>query len=349
MSELAISTWFVADAPGEETEFPQVGLISSRQRFQDYYWRCAVCFFASSRRFNPSARHVFFTNTTVPIVDGVAVSGMFAELGVEVVRLPITHRLPVEVSRSWGNQFYVLDIIKKVASDGSDEQFILLDSDCLWTASAQSMCGAIARSGCLTYTLGDEEYPPEAPINGVTRCELRQALDRWRADGGTASMPRGADPFLPYHGGEVFAATIQSCRAIAALIDPLWRWAFDSNVNAFREEAHFLSIIYGALGYAPYTAQPFIKRMWTNLKFSNVAPGDLALPIWHLPGEKKTGFTRLYRKIVRSGLKRWMSLPDAEYQALVRSLMGVPRRGPAKLCKDLSAKLYERAAPQFRH
>ena len=94
MANDLIATLLVLDRPGDASVFPQVGLDSSGRAFQDVYWRCVACFFASSVRQNPGCRHALFTNAdVVPAVDGFDIGELLHRLGVEVVRIPITHRL----------------------------------------------------------------------------------------------------------------------------------------------------------------------------------------------------------------------------------------------------------------
>ena len=74
----AIITWFVADDAANATWFPQVGGRSDAPEAQATYWRCTVAFFASSLGLNPGARHMFYTNTRVPRIDGVDLAALFA-------------------------------------------------------------------------------------------------------------------------------------------------------------------------------------------------------------------------------------------------------------------------------
>ena len=341
-----IATWFVSDTSANESAFPQVlGLRSSSSEFQTLYWHCIACFFASSRRFNRSERHLFFTNTDIPDVEGVDLRAWLEQLGVEVVPLPITYRLPRHLAPSFGNQFYILDIINHAARDPFAGNLVVLDCDCLWTAPVDGMSEEISRCDCLTYTLDERDrIPRDVPINGITRKQMRKALEAWCREYGMPDVS-SLDEHLPYHGGEIFAASNASVKAIAARIDSLWAWAQVSRAGrfAFREEAHFLSILYASLGYPSDTARPFIKRMWTNLRHRNVSPSDALLPVWHLPSEKKRGFSRMFRRMRTVGLERWMAMSDQEHEKAARELMGIPHRGPSKFAQDLALKLRERA------
>ena len=61
------------------------------------------------------------------------------------------------------------------------------------------------------------------------------------------------------------------------------------------------SLLAERLGLRNDTGNRYVKRMWTTSQYCNVAPGDEALSVWHLPAEKKSGLHRLYRLLEREG------------------------------------------------
>lgn len=334
-ADTAICTWFVADDPRDATFFPQVGGRSDAPAVQAVYWRCAVAFFASSLALNPDARHVFLTNTRVPCVDGTDIARLFADWGVEVVTLPITYRLPPQSVGAFGNQFYIFDVIDHFAANPPARRAIVLDSDCLWVKPVAEMAWAIDAHGALTYEMGLVEYAADQPINGVTRQQMARFL-------GSVGGP--AVDALPYHGGEIYAATQSTTERISARAKELWPLVAAQGDDAPREEAHFLSVLYALEGIAPGTANRFIRRMWTTFKHNNLMPSDAGLALWHLPAEKKTGFADLFARIVaepglhpsRDAVR--MGLTMADY----RRYMGWPRRRPAKLVRDLGQKVLQK-------
>jgi hypothetical protein len=343
VDKTAIATWFVADKPGEETNFPQVGGVSSSVEFQEIYWRCIVCFFESSLRHNVGARHILFSNHEPPVVDGIDLIGLLERWGIQIVYLPITFRLPCGVT-SWGNQFYILDIIKYLAANECADNIIVLDCDCVWTKPAEKISEAISRYGCLTYTLDDEHHGWDQSINGVNRQELAQALQNWIIDCCIDADPELQNlPFIHYHGGEVFAATRQTCGHLASLIDSLWQWTVKTDsVYGIKEEAHFLSILYAVSSYPSYTANAFLKRMWTAFHFNNVGQSDFDLVIWHLPAEKKMGFRRLFREITGNSREAWKNQTEENYKQAVAEVFGIPRRSVEKFILDVLLKLVEK-------
>ncbi len=330
-----ISTWFVSDSEDNATIFPQVAGNSASVGFQDVYWRCIVCFFATSVIQNPQATHIFFTNTGIHDVDHLNIKNIFKKWGVEVVSIPITYRLPRGVVKSWGNQFYILDIIKHLSLKGPSDRYIVLDSDCVWIGSAERIIKAIDQFGCLTYTMGFDDYAASAPINGLTRLQLAETLLSWKPGNKEAIANYGID----YHGGEIFAATHAELLKLAKLAEELWLWQLNNGVG-FLEEAHFLSILYSSCQYKKYTATPYLKRMWTTFKYNNIAKNDLDLDVWHLPSEKKSGFARLFKIINEEGL---VSSPK-ELTPVLAQIMGVPKRNLRKFCQDMAMKIGEKIA-----
>ena len=332
--QTAICTWFVADSSEHATYFPQAVGHSDDKDVQDVYWRCSVCFFASSLLLNPDQPHIFFTNCRIPTVDGLDIEQVFRRWGVQVVRLPITYRLSRGSVTRWGNQYYILDIIKYFATK-KYSRAIVLDSDCIWVRPVDDLERAIDQYGVMTYTMGTDDYKTGELINGVTRRQMADFL--FRFSGMKTDL-------VAYHGGEIFAAGRRELERIASQVDALWKVTSRGAPEAPKEEAHFLSLLYAINGYKHDTAHKYIKRMWTNLSFNNCNSSDKELTIWHLPGEKKSGFQQLYALLARTGgdleKVRSLKLGTDEYGRI----MGVPRRSWRKLVRDVSAKLVEHAS-----
>jgi len=335
MTAPTIATWFVGDGPDEATFFPQVSSRSDTAAAQAIYWRCTVCFFASSLALNPDARHVLFTNGPVPTVDGQDLTEILGRWGVEIVVVPVSTRLPRGAVESWGNQFYVFDVIGHHIADDAPGPLILLDSDCLWIRPADSILEAIDRYECLTYLFNAGEYEEGAMINGQTR----EGLARFLAKNGGPPMPQ-----VEYCGGELVAASAPCLRRLHNHFTLLWPIVAEQDIDAPREEAHLLSVLYAADGVELGTANHIIRRMWTTFKHNNLRATDADLTIWHLPAEKRTGFRDLYERIVASGDQ---FTPQGDQAGLLtcpsyERLMGIPRRRPGKFIRDLALKIAER-------
>jgi hypothetical protein len=328
-----IATWFVADDAATATFFPQVGSRSDAPETQAVYWRCVLCFYASSLVLNPAQPHVFFTNTALPTIDGIDFAAVFARWKVAVVRLPITYRLPKGAVEMWGNQFYIFDILAYLSRHGTNARHVVLDSDCLWLKPVNALADTIDRHGVATYQIGADEHAMDMIINGRSRADLARYI---RARGGKTGEHAN------YLGGEIFAATQEQTALLSAQIATLWPDITGNVADAPREEAHALSVLYALNGYAAGTANPFIRRMWTTFHRNNLARSDRDLAIWHLASEKRSGFAAMFAAIaplIEAGAQpAALGLDPGRYARW----MGYPRRSPAKFVRDLTAKLREK-------
>lgn len=289
-----VATWMYTTPHGDKVLHSQVGRDSDTQAVQNYYWRCVICLFESSRRLNRDARHLLFVNKRPPpTIDGVDIARCIDKLGIEIVELGHWSRPPRGYYREWNTQFITLDVLDWLASRVDEDDVVLvLDSDCVFHRPIdQEFLSAVRSHGALLMSL---EYPPGTPINGLTREELED-LSR--------EYDPSLDPSKPYvySGGEFICATGKEIRRIA----PLARSTYDASLERhargqrkFCEEAHLLSFVYQSLGYTTHTGNRFIKRIWTDRSlFPNMDGSEDSLTIWHLPSEKKRGFLRVFRRI----------------------------------------------------
>jgi hypothetical protein len=326
--ETIIGTWLHAETKDAESYYPQVGGAPSSSSFQSIYWRCVVLFYASSVRHNPEARHRLYTTVErIPNIGAFATGEFLERLGVEVVRVPFTYLPPPGYHGSWRNQFYILDIIKHLDQHGRDgEQFLVLDSDCIFTASARPIAAALSRHGLLTFDLN---LGPDENINGITRRDMRRIYQELGL-----STPGES---VPYYGGEFFAADVQAVRRLAAEVDPLWEVClsrFRESQPKFNEEAHFLSYLYTKLGYPCATANPFVARIWTGFKYRNASRDNFNTTIWHVPAEKKFGIKRLFRLAIQPDSAFWTVSPGPEFARLVAGFLGIPHSSLFKKSQD---------------
>ena len=329
-----ISTWIYCEKQGEEDNYPQVSGLSSSQKFQNVYWRCVAVYFCTARKFNPDALLILFTNIhegSLPVVDGISLRALFSKLKVEVVTLPYTCRLARDGYNSWGNQFYIFDVLKYVSQCGrfsDNDKLVVLDSDCVWTQSGEAIFSKIEQQGLLAY----EVYKSaDYSVNGLSREDMREIY---------ADLLGQAVPDKPvYYGGEWYAATVGASRAVFAEFEPLrdiLATRLSAGKKVFNEEAHTLSYIYYKLGYASDTAYSFVKRIWTTLfVYENVEPEDFNLVIWHLPSEKRFGFKRLFSALTKKDASSFFEVDLKKARDYLGKYLGVPRRNPYKYILDV--------------
>ena len=345
MDQPTISTWLYAETPDEQSHYPQVvgrGAPSSA-RFQAVYWRCVVLFFATSRRQNPQARHVLYTNVDrVPAVDGHDVAALLAQWQVEVVRLPYTFQPPAGYFGAWRNQFYVFDIVRHLAATVADDAVgVVLDSDCVWARPAERLVAATRRAGALTYDLGID---PDEVQNGLSQVQAGALYGEVLGALGLDRPPPEAAP--AYIGGELISATGATLRRLDALASPLWAEMLRrhaAGLPRFYEEAQALSFLYYALDILDGTANAFVRRIWTMLRKGDDARGpDLGLTVWHVPAEKRYGMPRLFAEAMRPGSPFWTLDAGAPFRSHVGRTLGIPSRTPAKLARDVPAAVLDK-------
>jgi hypothetical protein len=319
-----VAAWFREDAKDQASWYPQVGADSSLPEFQKVYWRCVPTFYASCRRFNPDVHLRFYTNASLPIVDGVDIGELLAGLEVEIVDIPYEHLPPVGYFGQWRNQFFVLDILQNL-SDESFESCIVLDTDCVFTGSLRPLFDVLESDGAATYVIAPVALDPSFSNNGLTAAEM-DAL---------AAEVVGRNVHVAYCGGEIVALRADVLATVAKRADEVWRDSIarhERGERKFNEEAQLLSCIYAELDLPVGLAEPYIRRIWTQ-RARSVQADDLLRPIWHLPGEKHYGFRQVVPQLRNRGSWFWAA-DDATFRAQLGQAMGLPRRRPSKWVRD---------------
>lgn len=328
-----ISSWFYTHGPGEQGEYAQVKGDVASEKFRDVYRRCIGVFFATARSAEPEARLVLFSNVewdTHASQVAAEVRALLQRLGVEVITLPYHHEPPRSWPAAWRNQFFVLDVLTWAADElTSEDRLLVLDSDVVFSGSPRmrGLWDAIEARGGIALEI---DYPPDHVVNSLSRRQMSHLM----AERDPSLVP------IAYCGGEFIALSGRILAEVRSVADAVYAdnvsRSAGGTLYAF-EEAHVLSVVYHRLGIEAGSANAFVKRMWTQpLKPRNVDRSDLALPLWHLPAEKRYGIRRLYRRVVprsspassapaRSTLDATAMAPD----------LGVPRNTVKKWTSDV--------------
>ena len=302
-------------------------------------------FFPLARVTNPAAHLRLYTNVdALPVVDGVALDSLLKSLGVEVVTLPFTFNPTPGHSSRWRNQFFIFDILSHLGMDREAKAHILLDSDCVIRGDLGDMVRACASLGSLTLDCG---YPAlgGTSINGLTLAELNHISRSIAQSCGFTPVGEGR---CTYAGGEFFCATPHFIRTLVSQLPPVWsrhREAVAANSPRFMEEAHMLSFFYWLNGISFGMGNPYVRRIWTALRYHNVSAEDLNLAIWHLPAEKHYGFRRTWSRLVHSREEIGKAAEDA--LRMDTRYFGVPRRTLWKGLADVGYRLRLRALREF--
>ncbi|WP_123041897.1 hypothetical protein [Cohnella candidum] len=290
-------------------------------------WRCAAVFFATSRRHNPLADHILFTDaSSVPRIRGFDLERfLIEELKVRIERVPLSYRSPFGFQGMRKSPFYLFDVIKRIASPGEDEEakYAVFHPDCVWLRPASIVESQLERYGLLTMATEDAVLT-EAELNSISRLKLREIYREMLGET-PVRVPEVC-------GSECFAATVKEARKLMPELERVWSVSlerFRRNRPRLADEEQMLGFAYARLGYPPRTANPFIKRIRTSPDAAgNEDPDDLYLTVWHLPDETDVGFVRVYRDVVRGRTVFRTAKADA-YRRYLSRAMGVRlgRRG----------------------
>ncbi len=282
---------------GEQFVHTQVGKRSSDVNYQAYYWRCVFLLFESSARLNSGATHILFVNQyPPPFIDGVDIRILIRQYRVDVVFFDTLTLSPSEYYGAWNTQFIVLDVLDWVANHcPPDEAVFILDSDIVFVRPIdQKVLSDLREKRALLYSLDLGEHYIN---NGLTPAELLE-------------VSRDLDPNFPassfvYSGGEFICLLGSEARTVASMARDIYERCLarhQKGQKKFNEEAHLLSYVYQSLGYENYSANNLVKRIWTDRSVeANVTGDEGSLVMWHLPAEKKNGFVKLFRTLVRVG------------------------------------------------
>jgi len=316
-----ICTWLCADVKGEESIYPQTGEKSSGQKHQNIYWRCLVLFYATSKRFNKTEKHLLFTNVnTLPMVDGKSVQGMLNDLDVEVIFTDFKYKTPKGYFNLFQNQFYEFSILEYLVSHHfrSEDQYLIVDSDCIFTRPAAELFDtAAANNGFLSF---EDDCSTSLVIHGLSRVDMKHLYEDLSG--------KEVDEIPGYHLGEFFLANINNIKTIFSGFLELWPELlrrYEAGLPKFNEEAQTLSYLYYQNNFKASKRTDLLKRIWTNPVFyRNVAPTDPEVAIWHLPSEKTYGLARLYELLVNEQGNYGFSLSNQEFAKTIQTTLGIP-------------------------
>ncbi|MCX2473262.1 hypothetical protein OQZ33_02840 [Pedobacter sp. MC2016-05] len=315
-----ICTWICTDAVGEESIYPQTGEKSSGKRHQDIYWRCILLFFATSKRFNKSQKHVLFSNTKViPQLDGREVLKALSDLDVEIIYTEFKYKTPKGYFNMFQNQFYEFSILEYIVENNKNpaDQYLILDSDCIFTKGVESLFSHAKPDGFVSF---EDGCTTDLVIHGLSRKDMKLLYEDL--------LGEQIDHIPGYHLGEFFLASVRNINTIFSDFQQLWPELLRrhrENLPKFNEEAQTLSYLYFKNNFKASEDKTFLKRIWTNPVFyRNVEKTDLDVAIWHLPAEKTYGLSALYQDLILKESQYGLGISNDSYLGKVKTLLGIP-------------------------
>lgn len=340
-----ICTWLCADKKGDEGNFPQAtGALSSSQKHQDIYWRCVLLFYITSKRFNKNEKHLLFTNVeNLPVVDGHSLDEIFNNLDVKVIHTDFKYKTPKNYFNSFQNQFYEFSILEYIAQNDQNlsDQYLILDSDCIFIKPVQSLFTAAAPQGFISF---EDPVKPEYVINGLSRNDLKIIYQEL--------LGTEITEIPSYHLGEFLLCSVKNIQKIYQDFVELWPVLLDRNQKGlikFNEEAHTLSYLYFKNGFRASQDASFMRRIWTNPVFyREVRQSDTELVIWHLPSEKIFGIHTLYNLFFNKSPNYGLTISDQSFISLVQKAVSVPRLSYPEKVKYYVVSYYNALKKRFK-
>lgn len=315
-----ICTWICTDAVGEESIYPQTGEKSSGQKHQNIYWRCILLFFATSKRFNKTQKHILFSNTkAMPVLDGRKIEESLNDLDVEIIYTDFNYKTPKGYFNLFQNQFYEFSILEYIVKNNKnlDDSYLILDSDCIFTQSIETLFNNAKSKG---FTSFEDDCTTELVIHGLSRKDMKLLYEDL--------LGHKIDVIPGYHLGEFFLASVKNINVIYNDFKILWPKLlerYQKQQPKFNEEAQTLSFIYYKNGFEASKNKTFLKRIWTNPVFyRNVESTDVDVAIWHLPAEKTYGLASLYNTLILNEANYGLNISQDAYIEKVKQLLGVP-------------------------
>ncbi|GAB3287282.1 hypothetical protein [Hymenobacter tenuis] len=334
-----VTSLCVDDARHPASYYDQLQDVTANQR-RRVYWQCAMVFFATSTRCNPTAGHVLYTNDKGPTVwHGTDYREFLRGLGVRIQEMEFEqYQPPANFSGKFRNGFYKLEVMSALSGPQAADCSLLLDSDCVWTRNSAELEAAVGSGSLLLY---DMSSGPDDKIFGLSRRDMGDLYRQLFPD-----FPETA-PY--YYGGELVGGTRGCFRELIATIAQQWNHIistykqqpprFCNQESIFDNDEYITIPAYNSLPRPKLNAQPFIRRMWTAYRYSDVRDSDLDLPIWHMPSEKLQGIPVLDKLVVTPGSSFWR-VPQPELAHYLGRYLGVPHSllNPQRLL-SLASKL----------
>jgi hypothetical protein len=283
-------TWMYSPSEDQHIVHHQTGN-SANQKTQNLYWRCVFCLFESSHRNNKGLfKHVLYVNKMPPdYIDGISIADLIKTFGIEIHKIDEQSLPPKGYYKAWSSQFLLLDMLRQMtAYIKPEDRVVILDSDVIFSKPVTAdFFNELDKHRSLLYTI---DYPVDREVNGISLRQLRSMM---------SEITNKETTDLYCEGGELICFKGEILEQLAHETREGFKWSlkrFERGLPKFNTEEHLFSFAYWKVGLQPFTANVFIKRLWTDLSSAvNIETGDEQRLLWHLPAEKKNGFIRYFR------------------------------------------------------
>lgn len=302
------------------SNYPQ---IKNSQNIKAIYWRCVMTFCLTARYFHPDESIIVYTNDKdIPLLNGdYDVKQELEKLNVEIKSLAFKTFDPGTYSASFRNAFYKLEVINQLSN--LKDNSVLLDSDCIWTSSDNSLFEILNDKTKLVLidTYQRNGNPHLQVPHGLSMKNMKDIYETIEIP--NLSLKR---EFPIWYGGEMIASTPE----FYALIGKRLKNTFDYCINQ-ADNNNLLKFNNGKSifdndelisSYAYNTIKgelindcygKIAKRIWIGIGHNNVEENDINLPIWHLPASKQNGLKDLFEDLINQNSKFYRLTKDHNY------------------------------------
>jgi hypothetical protein len=335
---LVVMYLYVHD-PSEAFVYPSARAGRTAERVARRYLECAVAQAASLRLQDAGCDIALATNMRARELGPAAdtLTACLLDLGVAILEAPYLHRPNSDVALYVSSR-YVLDaIVAATEGRGALDRLYLTDLDCIWVDPARVFAAAPPAPAVGCIHIG---YPPDWDVVGVGAHRTRRSIGELAAQlGGPGELPR-------WVGGELFAGTVRSLRALVATAE-----ATDAELaragQVLPMEEQLFSLI-GARAPLSFTDLGAVAgRVQTGPRHAAESDLDpLALGLWHLPGEKGLSLRRAATAVRRGRTGRLREALEDPKRA--GAYFNVAGSGPARRVRDDAWILGQRVASVFR-
>ena len=332
--KVRVSTAFAFDLQEEANEntsyYPMIGDLPSIERSR-LYLQCTICMFATLDRVQADFEKCLFTNQPNFISD--IHKNLLEKYGVEIIKLPF-NIFEFKDSPRFKNAFYKLDVIDHLGKRNDNYYNIILDNDVVWHNISEDLRFYIEENIPLAYNIS------ELAQKFGNRKSLKKKFEKLNLNDKVTSFD--------WFGGEFLAGNCQAFSVISNTLKDVYlvvaqndkhqefktndEWVSSYSINKHRFE---LGLIHDRLILQRYIGTINIIKP----KNVQIKPEFLEFCcIWHLPGEKKDGFKKLYN-LLEKDVNLLKNMTSEKYTEFLARTMNIY---PSKY-KIISNKVIQKA------
>jgi len=237
----------------------------------EYYFRCIVIFFLSSKKYNSESKHYFVCNEDdqIEFIPNFNFLKFCNDNNIKIIKKLSKY---VTKQKKWAGSMYLFDSIDYFNENSlsANDNYIFFDNDVLIHDSFKNIPEFEQNNELIGYDISNDYMK-----NG-----------QWCVDFNGISKQYMVDhEFTPY-GGEFLLIKGDFLEHFIKTFKNIYP------IDEFLTEEHYISYMISKLFRNKYKVGKInnhLRRIWTTFKYNNVYESDRNLKILHLPSEKQFG------------------------------------------------------------